>query len=96
MQDKPSGGGDEGAATTAQQDAYDQAMALREVLLIYPELLTLAELVRLRTVASTEFSDCDRVMRAVRDLTACGLIHRCGELVLPTRAAVHFDSLREL
>jgi hypothetical protein len=47
------------------------------------------------TVDSVEFEGRDRVQRAVRDLIAGGLIHRVGDLVLPTRAAVNFHGLSE-
>lgn len=77
----------------ADLDARDQAEVLREVLGIYPETLTLDELVRELTVASTEFTEHDRIRRAVRVLTAGGLLHRIGDLVLPTRAAVNFHDL---
>ena len=65
----------------------------REVFRIHPEVMTLEELIRELTVASRDFSEHDRIQRAVRDLTAGGLLHRIGELVLPTRAAVNFDAL---
>lgn len=74
-------------------DPLDQADVLREVLGIYPETMTLEELVRELTVASTAFTDVDRIQRAVRVLTAGGLLHRIGDLVLPTRAAVNFHDL---
>jgi hypothetical protein len=77
----------------ADLDALDQADVLREVLGIYPETLTLDELVRELTVASTTFTEVDRIQRAVRVLTAGGLLHRIGALVLPTRAAVNFHDL---
>ena len=97
MQDKPSGAADEGAATTASQDERDQAAVLREVLLLYPETSTLPELIREMTIASTEFSERDRIERAVRDLTAGGLLYRRDDdLVLPTRAAANFYVLMEL
>ena len=35
----------------------------------------------------------DDVDRAVRDLAHAGLLHRQGDLVLPTRAAVRFERL---
>ena len=48
-------------------------------------------------IASTEFSERDRIERAIRDLTAGGLLHvRAGDLVLPTQPAVHFHCLFEL
>lgn len=89
MRIKPSGANDERATTTADQDDRDQASVLREVLFIYPEPLTREELIREKTVGSAEFADRDRIERAVRDLTACGLLHRRDDdLVIPTRAAV--------
>jgi hypothetical protein len=94
MHDKPSGAIDE-RATTAAEDIKDRARVLREVLDLYPETLTLDELVRELTVDSVEFPERDRVQRAVRDLIAGGLIHRVGDLVLPTRAAVNFHELSE-
>ena len=63
------------------RDPQDRAEVLREVLGFFPETLTLDELIRSLTVASTEFSEHDRIQRAVRDLTAGGLIHRIGDLV---------------
>src|SRR3954447_19167040 len=92
MQDKPIGAANEGA-TTAAQDVKDRARVLREVLDLYPETLTLDELVRELTIDSVEFEERDRVQRAVRDLIAAGLLHRVGDLVLPTMAAVNFHEL---
>ena len=92
MQDKTIGAAHDGA-TTAAQDIKDRARVLREVLDLYPETLTLDELVRELTIDSVEFEERDRVHRAVRDLIAGGLIHRVGDLVLPTRAAVNFHEL---
>jgi len=94
MHDKPSGAIDERAATAAE-DIRDRARVLREVLDLYPETLTLDELVRELTVDSVEFQERDRVQRAVRDLIAGSLIHQVGDLVLPTRAAVNFHGLSE-
>jgi hypothetical protein len=82
--------------TTAEQDGREQSRVLREVLSLYPEALTLEELIRELTIGSTEFSEHDWVKRAVRDLTSSGLVHRIGDLVLPTRAAVRFHSLYEV
>jgi hypothetical protein len=48
------------------------------------------------TIDSVEFEERDRVQRAVRDLIAGGLIHRVGDLVLPTRAAVNFHELTNI
>jgi hypothetical protein len=96
MRNKPSGAADERATTTADQDDRDQAAVLREVLFIYPEVLTLDELARQMVFASDAFGQRDRIERAVRDLTRAGLLHQVGPLVLPTRTAVVFARLVEL
>jgi hypothetical protein len=96
MQDKPSGARDERATTTAALDDRDQAAVLREVLFIYPEILTLDELARQMAFASDAFGQRDRIERAVRDLARAGLMHQVGPLVLPTRTAVVFARLVEL
>jgi hypothetical protein len=96
MHDKPSGARDERAPTTADQDDRDQAAVLREVLCIYPEVLTLNELARQLTFGSDAFAQSDRIERAVRDLTGAGLLHQVGPLVLPTRTAVVFNRLADL
>lgn len=81
------------APTNAELDARDQAEVLREVLGIYPETLTLDELTRELTAASTEFTERDRIRRAVHSLVAGGLMYLVGDFVLPTRAAVNFHDL---
>jgi len=95
MHDKPIGAGDEGAATTAEQDHRDQESVLRHVLSIHPEVLTREELIREMTgsASSPAFAERDRIERAVRDLVAGGLLHEDGKLVLPTRPAVLSHSL---
>jgi hypothetical protein len=95
MHDKPKGAGDDERAPTAAQDLRDQARVLDEVLTLYPESLTLDEVVREVTAASAEFDERDQVERAVRDLAGGGLLHRHGDLVVPTRAAVLFRALGE-
>jgi hypothetical protein len=95
MHDKPRGADCEGTSTTAALDDRDQAAILREVLFIYPEVLTLDELARQMTFASDPFAQRDRIERAIRDLTAAGLVQQVGPLVLPTRTAVVFNRLAE-
>jgi hypothetical protein len=96
MRNKPSSGDDERAATTAELDDRDQTAVLRYVLSLYPETLTLDELVReMIGVSSSQPAERDAVDRAVRDLGAVGLLHEEGSRVFPTRAAVAFHSLYE-
>lgn len=94
--DNPTRTGAAERLTTADQDDRDQAAVLREVLYIYPEVLTLEELARELTFALNSFGERDRVERAVRDLTRVGLLHQVGPLVLPTRTATAFNRLAEL
>lgn len=96
MQDKPSGAGDERAKTTAAEDDRDQRAVLIHVLEADPPPLTLADLIRELAAGSEEFTEQDRIERAVRDLIAVGLLHRVGELVLPSRAAARFYELEAL
>ena len=96
MRNKPKGAGDDDRATTATLDARDQAGVLRQILSLYPQALTLDEVVREMTAAAPEFSERDRIERAVNDLVAGGLMHRNGSFVLPTRAALLFYELEEV
>jgi len=82
--------------TTDARDTREEQRVLREVLDYHPGTFTLEELIRELTVCSTKFGDRDAIERAVRDLAAVGLIHRRGDLLLPTRTAVHFYSLEEV
>jgi hypothetical protein len=67
-----------------------------QALFIYPETITLAELVREVTSASPDLAERDGIERAIRDLTGVGLLRLRDDLVTPTRAAVKFHELAEL
>lgn len=69
------------AAPFEDDDLYEQAV-LRRVLAAQPTILRLCDLIR-------EVGCRDAVERAVRELTKVGLLHRQGECVLPTPAAVY-------
>lgn len=77
----------------AEQDAAVEAAVLRQLLALHPVQSSFDEL--LRDIASDpdDFVQRDAIERAVRDLTASGLLHHSGELVLPSRAALRFDEL---
>jgi hypothetical protein len=97
MHDKPRGADDDGAATTAELDARDQAAVLRHVLSLHPQTLTELELLKEMTGGGeTTFADRDRYRRAVRDLASGGLLSLEGRLIIPTRAATLFHELAEL
>lgn len=78
--------------TPAGEDALAQAAVLTLVLTEHPTPLTLADVER-EVAPDQDFAGRDAVARAVRDLFAVGLLHRQGDLVLPTRAALHMDAL---
>ena len=86
MRNKPSSGDDERAATTADEDVRDQAAVLRHVLSLYPDTLTVDELVREMGASSPGSSEHDAIERAIRDLVAVGLLHEEGSRVFPARA----------
>jgi hypothetical protein len=98
MQDHLKGADDERAIAIADDDDRQQAAILRQVLELHPDELTLDELIReLNGGRTREFSEIDRVQRAVRDLAGTGLLHRPGEdeTVRPTRTALRFCDLWE-
>lgn len=95
MQDQPiPGRRDRGSAeTNATKDLRDQGVVLIQVLTLHPAHLRLVELVREVSAGSADFADVDRFERAARDLIGVGLLFEVGELLLPTRAALHFNEI---
>jgi hypothetical protein len=77
----------------AAEDMAIEAAVLRQLLALHPVQLTLKELNREILGEEGDFSLKDAVERAVRELTAAGLVHRHGDLVLPSRAALRLDEL---
>lgn len=80
-------------ATTVQQDTAVETGVLAIVLSRHPAQLTLAELIRELADEPDEFRQVDAIRRAVRDLGGVGLLHRNGEFVLATQAALRFNRL---
>jgi predicted transcriptional regulator len=78
---------------TVDEDRAQESAVLQHVLALHPAALTVEELVRELDPDRSSFSQRDAVERAVRDLSAAGLLHQCEALVLPTRAALRFDEL---
>lgn len=88
---------DESRTTLAEDERVESAV-LRQLLELHPTRLTLAELVRELGGSQDEdgggdFAARDAVERAVRDLSAVGLLHRDARFVEPTRAALRFSDL---
>ncbi len=85
----PDPDGSDAAKSTTEEDVQAQRAVLAVVLDQHPAVLTSLELIR--ELGSEE---ADRFTRAIRDLGGAGLLRGESESVLPTRAALHFDSLR--
>ncbi|HEU4392560.1 MAG TPA: hypothetical protein VFR04_02860 [Solirubrobacterales bacterium] len=79
--------------TPAAEDAATESAVLQQVLELHPVLVTVAELVREIGGESPDFARRDAIERAVRDLTAVGLLHHHDAFVMPTRAALRFNEL---
>lgn len=77
----------------AAEDAVTEAAVLRQLLALHPAPVTAGELLREVAGDAPDFAQSDAVARAVRDLAVAGLLHRSGDLVLPSRAALRFDEL---
>jgi len=77
----------------AGEDALVEATVLRQLLALHPIQLNLDELLREVDADPADFAQRDAVERAVHELVAAGLLHRSGELLLASRAALRFDAL---
>jgi len=76
------------SAPFEEDDVYEQAV-LRHVLIAQPTVLRLCDLTREVRPELGDSDPVDAVERAVRELVKVGLLHRQGECVLPTPAAVY-------
>lgn len=79
--------------TTTAQDAAVESAVVQQLLDVYPTQLTMPELVREIAGPGARFRDRDAVERAVRDLSAVGLLHPGEDFVLLTRAALRLSAL---
>jgi hypothetical protein len=79
--------------TTWAEDEEVESAVLQQLLDLHPTQLTLSELAREFGARCGEFGAHDAVERAVRDLAGAGLLHRGGEFIVPTRAALRFSEL---
>lgn len=83
---------DESKTTLAEDESLESAV-LQQLLDLHPTRLTLTELVRELGGDRADFAERDAVERAVRDLSAVGLLHQGEQFVEPTRAALRFSDL---
>jgi hypothetical protein len=82
--------------TPAEEDARAEATVLRWLLALHPILVTFEELLRDVCEEPEDFAERDGLERAVRELSTAGLLHRNGDLLVPTRAALRFDELERI
>ena len=81
---QPGGAGDD--------DRLQQAI-LAVLLEEHPAQRSVEEIVRELTDRPEDFAARDAIDNALRDLVAAGLLHRHGNFLFATRAAVRFDQL---
>lgn len=79
----------------AEKDANAERGVLTLVLCDYPEVYTSEELVRSVVFDVEDFMECDAVARAIRSLLDVGLLHSCGPLIFPSRAALRMHALEQ-
>jgi predicted transcriptional regulator len=79
--------------TTWAEDEEVESAVLQQLLDLHPTQLTVAELVRELGADRAGFAERDAVERAIRDLSAAGLLHEGERFVAPTRAALRFSQL---
>lgn len=80
-------------AFPSEADQVTEASVLGFVLGEHPAHLTLPELALAMNHDRNDFAADDEVERAIRELIGAGLIYLVSDVVLPTRAALYFDSL---
>jgi hypothetical protein len=79
--------------TPVEDDTATEAAVLRQLLALHPVQVTLDELLGEVATDPEDFAERDAVERAVRDLAASGLLHRSGDVILPSRAALRLNQL---
>jgi hypothetical protein len=79
--------------TAGEDDTAVEAAVLQLLLALHPAQATFAELLRMMTMDEGDFGQRDTAERAVEELGAAGLLHRNGEVLLLSRAAVRCDEL---
>jgi hypothetical protein len=82
--------------TPAEEDARTEATVLRWLLALHPIHVTFEELLRDVCEEPDDFAERDGLERAIQGLSGSGLVHRNGDFVVPTRAALRFDELERI
>lgn len=82
--------------SVAAQDKRTEHGTLAFLLGEHPTQLTEAEVERMLNASRQQKRPEDAIERAVRELVGAGLLHRHGDFVIPTQAALYFAWLWEL
>lgn len=82
--------------STDVDDRKLEAAVLEHLIFNRDVHLTHDELIRELSGASDQFGLRDGFVRAIRDLVGIGVLHRLGEFVIPSRAAIRQAELHEL
>ena len=78
----------------AEEHAQLQLELLTMLLAAHPAQRSIEDVIREQTDASEDPMAGDDAKNAILDLVGACLLHRHGQFVFPTRAAVVFDELR--
>jgi len=76
-----------------EEDDRDQEAILAHLIAEHPDQLTIEELAREMRRKDDHAPIPDWLHRGVRDLVGIGLLHRSGDTIRPTRAALRFNYL---
>jgi hypothetical protein len=80
-------------APSTSEDHIVESGILGFVIEEYPHHMTIPELSLAINCGRDDFYAKDTVERGIRELVGAGLLHICGGLALPTRAALYFAGL---
>jgi hypothetical protein len=89
----PTDRGQRGPFAPDPKDKKVERAVLAFLIYRYPERLTIPELSRVLNEENGGFDSEDAVERAVCELVGAGLLECRAKFVVPTRAALYFDSL---
>lgn len=81
--------------STSREDVATERRILATILDGYPELYTEGELTWMYVRDLDDFGERDAVARALDGLTAVGLLHNFGPLVIPTVAALRIKAMED-
>jgi hypothetical protein len=84
------------AATAPGRPDDTERAVLECVVDLHPIQLTIDELIRELTDTPDDFASRDRIEIAVQQLARAGLLHRHGQLILPTRALLRAIALIDI